>query len=206
MKYKAIGFDYGGVIGGVGTTGNNFSDMARLLLGVSEDTFAETYFGMNHKINLGEVATWREFWTEFLDKLGQPEKLDELMVLSDESSRNLLVIDYDMLALVDKLRQSGFKVGLLSNTTLEGARYMREQNLDSHFDAFNASAEIKLMKPNPEAFAKLARELGVQLDELIFIDDSEKSLSTAKECGFTPILFISRDELLKQLQLLGIHA
>lgn len=205
MKYRAVGFDYGGVIGGVGNTGNNFSDMARLLLGVSEDTFAETYFGMNHKINLGEVATWREFWTEFLDKLGQPEKLDELMVLSDESSRNLLVIDYDMLALVDKLRQSGFKVGLLSNTTLEGAQYMREQGLAKHFDAFNASAEIKLMKPNPEAFAKLARELGVRLDELVFIDDGEKSLSTAKECGFTPILFTGRDDLLNQLQLLGIH-
>jgi len=204
MNFKAIGFDYGGVIGGVGSTGVAFNVQVCDLLGIDEGTYRNIYFNLNHMINLGEVTTWREFWLIFLDKLGQPEKLDALMNISDEAVKNLQAIDPNMPVLIDELRRKGYKTGLLSNATLEGGANMRVQGLDKHFNVFHISAETKLMKPDPKAFEHLTKSLGVELNELVFIDDAEKSLSTAKECGFTPILFKGFDQLRERLIELGV--
>ncbi len=204
MTYKAIGFDYDGVIGGVKHIGGSFTGRVCQLLGIDEATYKELYFSLNHKINLGEVDNWREFWQIFLDRLGRPEMLEQLSALNEEAFKYLMDIDPAMLELIDTLRHNGYKVGLLSNATLENGRQMRAVGLDRHFDAFYISAEIKLMKPDPAAFQKLAQSLEVDMNELIFVDDAEKSLSTAKICGFTPILFIDHPSLVNQLQELNI--
>ncbi len=202
---RAVGFDYGGVIGGNGERGIDFSKKVSALLGISFEEYKQHYFSLNHLINLGEVETWRDFWGIFLQNCGKPEKLDELMVLSDEASRQLELVDERIIELVDKLRASGYKVGLLSNNTTENGQKLRAKGLHEHFDVFHISAETKLMKPNPTAFERFAQELAIKPRELAFIDDSEKSLSTAQECGFTPILFRSREQLVEELQTIGIH-
>lgn len=204
MKYKAVGFDYGGVIGGVGSIGVNFTRQISELLKVDEDKYKEVYFSLNHKINTGEVATWKEFWKIFLDKFGKPEKLDEVVALSDETTRHWLQMDSNMLALIDTIRQTGFKTGLLSSATVDQGNIMRSKGLDKHFDVFHISAETKLMKPDPKAFVYFTDALGIKPRELIFIDDSEKSLSTAQECGFTPILFTGYESLTAKLKRSGI--
>lgn len=203
-KYKAIGFDYGGVIGGVGSMGLNFTKRITEILGTDEQTYKDVYFSINYLINTGEIPTWREFWTVFLDKFGRPDKLEEVMTLSNKSGKLLEVVDDRMLQLVDELREKGFKTGLLSNTTKEAGTSMRANEVDRHFDTFHISAETKIMKPNPKAFQHLAEELGIEMRELIFVDDAEKSLSTAGECGFTPILFTSYEKLREKFKELRI--
>lgn len=199
MKIKAVGFDYGGVIGGVGSTGVNFTKQICEILDVDEATYKDVYFGMNYKINTGEIDNWHDFWKLFADKIGKPEKYSAIVALSDEADKHLQVVDQDMLALADELRDKGYKTGLLSNTTADNGRKMRALGVDKHFDVFHISAETKLMKPNPEAFKHLAEELEVQPQEMVFIDDADKSLSTANEIGFTPVLFESYEKLLGQL-------
>ena len=204
MRYKAVGFDYGGVIGGINSTGERFDEKVCNLLSISKETYDTTYYQLNHKINLGDIDSRAEFWKIFLEALGKSEKLDELLVLENESTKYHQTIDLDMVDLIDKIHRLGYKTGLFSNTTLEGGNNMRKQGLDKHFDAFQISAEIKIMKPNPDGFKYFANQLGVELKELIFVDDAEKSLSTAKECGFTPILFTTKEKLIQQLCSLGI--
>jgi putative hydrolase of the HAD superfamily len=199
MSYKAIGFDWGGVING--KPGKFFGQKVSVLLGTTHEKYLEAYFHHNKKINRGEV-TWEELWSLVLTELGQPEKVQEVMKISQEFNADSL--NQDVLGLVDKLRASNYKVGLLSNNTNEKATMMRKKGLDKHFDVFHISAETALVKPEPEAFQHLANDLGVEIDELVFIDDSEKSLSTSKECGFTPILFESYEQLVSELTKLGI--
>jgi len=203
MKYKAIGFDYGGVIGGI-RWGFNFDEQVCKILNIDTKTYHELYFSLNHLVNTGEVENWRDFWVLFLDKLGQPEKLKAMINVSNKAAKELEIIDPKMIKLVDSLRSKGYKTGLLTNTDKEGAEQKRSSGVTAHFDVFHASSETKLQKPNPEAFNLFCKELGVKSPELIFIDDAPKSLETAKECGFTPILFESYEKLLKQLADLGI--
>lgn len=203
-KYKAVGFDYGGVIGGGGMIGRDFTDQVCKLLDITKEEYDKVYFSLNHLINLGEILSWREFWPIFLEKLGMPEKLDNLMVISDEAKGRMHKLDQNVIDLADDLRGRGYKVGLLSNNTAENGQIIRKMGLDKHFDVFHISAETKLMKPNPAAFVHFVEELGVLPEGLIFIDDAPKSLSTAKECGFTPILFDSYEQLKDELSKLGV--
>lgn len=201
MQYKAIGFDWGGVLNG--KPGKFFGQKVSEYLGISHEAYLEAYFHHNKKINRGEV-TWEELWTLVLTELGQPEKVAGVMSISQEFNAESL--NQNVLDLVDRLRELGYKVGLLSNNTHEKAAVMRAKGLEKHFDVFHISAETSLVKPEPEAFNHLAHELGVEVNELVFIDDSEKSLSTAEECGFTPILFDSYDQLVRDLANLDISS
>jgi HAD superfamily hydrolase (TIGR01509 family) len=199
MTYTAVGFDYNGVINGL--SGFVFRGAFCGLVGIDDERFGQVYFAHNKKVNRGEVS-WEEFWTLVLADLDKPERLAEVLHLqSDPRWSN---INADMLSLVDSLRASGYKTGLLSNTTNHEAAEMRRQSIDKHFDVFHISAETGSVKPEPEAFKGLAQALGVNVQEMVFIDDVEKSLSTAKEVGFEPLLFRSYQELQNQLQNLGI--
>jgi len=204
MKYKAVGFDYGGVIGGLALDGSDFVAEVAAILGVKKEDIAEDYLGLNSKINCGELKTWHEFWHLFLEHLNRLDALEPVTQLSNDFAKRLNVVDVQMLQLVDKLKDSGLKVGLLSNTSIERGEEMRELKIDTHFDAFLISAEIKMMKPNSESFTHLANQLGVKTNELVFVDDSKHSLSRSKESGFKPILFKNHDQLVEELRQLGI--
>ncbi len=203
-KYKAVGFDYGGVIGGGSKVGNDFNFEMCKTLGVTVEEYRDLYFSMNHLINTGRVETWEEFWPLFLEKLDKSEKLTEVLALKDKYAKLYIRMNGEVINLIDRLRKNSYKVGLLSNATLDNGIQMRERNLHKHFDAFHISAETGLQKPQPLAFELFANELGVKLPELIFVDDAEMSLSASKVCGFTPILFKNYDQLISDLEMLGV--
>jgi beta-phosphoglucomutase-like phosphatase (HAD superfamily) len=60
------------------------------------------------------------------------------------------------------------------------------------------------MKPEPIVFQELAKALGVEVSELVYIDDAEKSLSTAEQVGYQPILYTGYVDLLERLRELDI--
>jgi HAD superfamily hydrolase (TIGR01509 family) len=66
------------------------------------------------------------------------------------------------------------------------------------------SGDVGLMKPDPAIFKLFMDQLGVTPEEFVFIDDAKPSLSTAQECGFSPILFRSYEGLVGELEELGV--
>ncbi len=203
-KYKAIGFDWGGVLNG--RPGQFFAQTVADALGVTREEFQNAYFLHNQKVNRGEVS-WQQLWALVLTELGHPneqEYVERILQISEDANKDNL--NEDMLKLVDTLRASGYKGGLLSNNTAEKAAFMRDRNLHKRFDAFDISVETGLVKPDPEAFKHLANGLGVDITELIFVDDTPKSLSTAEETGYTPILFDSYDQLVHDLCGFGVKS
>lgn len=199
---KAIGFDWGGVLNG--KPGKYFAQSVADAVGVARAAYERAYFHHNQKVNKGEV-TWEQLWDLVLTELGHPndpELVQRIIQISENHNADNL--NEDVLALVDKLHANGYKVGLLSNNSVDKAALMRAQGLDKQFDVLDISAETGLVKPNPEAFIHLARGLDVDITDLIFIDDTPKSLSTAQETGFTPVLFDTYEQLVKDLKALGI--
>lgn len=203
MLYKAIGFDWGGVI--KGRLGSNFNKEVCEVIGVDIENFRQAYFTHNKDVNRGDID-WPELWRRVLGDLDKVEFVDQVLAINQERSTNLPEqINFKIIDLVDNLKKKGYRVGLLSNNTLKAGKDLRGLGIDKHFDVFHISAETRLVKPELEAFELFVSELGVQTNELIFIDDAEKSLSTSKECGFTPVLYTGYDNLLDQLKSLGIE-
>lgn len=200
MTYRAIGFDWGGVING--KPAKYFRHDISTILGITEDEYKTAYFHHNRLFNDGTIP-FDELWRRVLEELGKKEKLDEVLAYVQKTGETHL--NSDVLDLVDQLRIAGYRVGLLSNNSKEKGDEMRDLGVDQHFDVFHVSAETGLVKPEPAAFRYFSDELAVDMTELIFIDDTEKSLSTAEECGFTPMLYEDLSHCINRLKELGIN-
>lgn len=204
MKVKAIGFDYGGVIGGVVREKASFTQRMAQVIGVTPNEFRQVYFKINHLVNAGQLTSWAEFDELLLSKLGKPEKSEALARSRQEFESNWERMDERALDLIEQLKRNGYRVGLLSNATRNSGGKLRQMGLENKFDVFMISAEQGLQKPEPELFRRFAQELGVELNELVFIDDAESSLATAGQLGYTPILYRGYEKLVKELENIGV--
>jgi HAD superfamily hydrolase (TIGR01509 family) len=202
---RAIGFDWGGVV--FQTPGGSFNNEAAAFLEIDKEKFRQAYFQHNHMVNKGpdtkDYAGAVEMWSAILAELDLIHELDRFMEFIKNPPKGS--VSQEMLDLVANLRGAGWKVGLFSNNSVSGAAEIRQQGYDKFFDAALFSADVDCMKPEPEALKKLADALGVSVTELVYIDDSERSLSTADTVGYTPILFINKETLIDQLKELGIQ-
>ena len=196
MKYKAIGFDYGGVL--YGPSGVVFDNAVANLINVSVEEYRQTYFRHNTKFASSELI-----WKHVLNDLDQEQCFEDLLQFIARFN-NEKKINSDMIELASDLRSRGYKVGLLSNNSREKADAMRLQKINTYFDAFCVSAEIGYSKPEKQAFEYLTGQLGVALNELIFIDDEPTSLKNSRRDGYAAIRFIGYDQLIKDLISFGI--
>lgn len=204
MKIRAIAFDWGGVIEILPI--GNFGEAAAKFLGVDGETYRAAYFLHNHKFNVGKDSktfeNGTEVWASVLTKLGKIEMLGDFMNFIQSMPKG--TVDQRVIELIKQIKQAGYKVGLLSNQAIEGAQKIRATGYDKLFDVALFSAEMGFMKPQPAAFQELMSRLDVSADELIFIDDTVRSLSTSEEIGYTPILYKGFEDLITQLNKNGI--
>lgn len=203
MKHiKAIVFDFGGVIQLFAGGGSLLEDIADILH-VEKVDFKQRYFEHNHISNVKNVP-----WEEMI--IGVVNTYD---VNSDLIDRvNQLVRDYEskkmindeLIAWFPQLKKLGYKIAILSNATTGLRKKLQDLGIHQHIDEVILSGEIGFQKPHKEAFDVVFQKLGVLPQEVIFIDDTPKSLEKAVEIGYIPILFKGNDELRKDLKELGI--
>lgn len=173
---------------------------------MNNESFRRAYFLHNHLVNKGAhtkaYAEAVEMWSAILNELGKLDVLEVFMAFVRSYPKGS--VSQEMIELVKKLRAFGWKLGLFSNNSVEAAQEFRRQGSDRLFDAALFSGEVGCMKPEPEAFLKLASALNVSVSELVFIDDSPRSLSSAAEVGYIPVLFTNVTALIDKLRRLGV--
>jgi len=198
MQYKAIGFDWGGVI--YGRPGPMFSKEAAETLDVSHEQFQEVYFSLNDKINKGGVSM-ELFWQRVLVALDRSEYEERLV----EFMNNLpgKSINQDVLDILIELKERGNQLGLFSNNRLAAASKIREA-VGDYFEVILISEEVGCMKPEARAFELLAEALGVQVGELVYVDDTPEVVVSADEVGYRAVIFENVGQLRKELIALGL--
>ncbi len=199
MKYKAIGFDYGGVI--VGIPGSEFSNKVAEILDVTPEVYQSAYFNNNHLFN-HNILPRNDFWTKILNEINRPEKLSSLLQFLDSLNQNEL--NDKVINLAKQLKNKGYKIGILSNNNLESIEKMKTFGLMELFDVVVVSAEIGFSKPDAKAFDIFINQLDVLPEELIFIDDTKKSLESSEKVGYYPIIYHKFDELRDTLVAIGV--
>jgi putative hydrolase of the HAD superfamily len=112
--------------------------------------------------------------------------------------------DEQMLAAVRAARDAGIKTGLISNSW--GQTIYDPAVLEGLFDASVISGEVGIHKPQPEIFMLACRQLGVEPDACVFVDDLRENVAGAKAVGMTGILHRDTSETLARLEdLLGLE-
>ena len=93
--------------------------------------------------------------------------------------------------LSNEIKQLKRELNYLENVELERERKKRNFDL---FDEIVISAEVGFQKPQPEIFDVLFKRLGMNSNEIIFIDDTDQSLLGHETIGYLPIKFKNNEQ------------
>jgi HAD superfamily hydrolase (TIGR01549 family) len=202
-RIKAIVFDVGGVLRWNGEEGMNVLERIADMIGVPSDEFKKEYWERNQLSNV-ENMPWEDLITKVVkvfDPTFETEKRVRKFVEDYEASRTT---NKDLVDLFPKFHALGLKIGILSNATTQLRKWLEDEEIAPLVDVIIISAEIGYQKPHKEAFDILFKRLGLAPAEVVFVDDSAKSLEKAGEIGYIPILFKDNQQLKDDLEKLGI--
>ena len=199
---KSAIFDLGGVY---------FTDGARIAIGkISRKfnlhpEFVEKALEFNSELGMlyrkGEI-TAEEFWDrakKFLGIDADNDYLNKIWMGSYKPIRGTIEI-------IKQLKKRNIKLFLLSDNVKERTEYLQakynflEDFIDSIF-----SYEVHKMKSDGTAIFKLAIDkTGDKPENIVFIDDKEEFVKTAKKAGMNVIRFKNPKQLEEEFKNLGI--
>jgi HAD superfamily hydrolase (TIGR01509 family) len=66
-------------------------------------------------------------------------------------------------------------------------------------DVIIYSHEVGLAKPDPRIYALTSQRVGVQAQEIVFLDDAERNVATAAAFGFHAILYQNNAQAIAEI-------
>ena len=194
---STIAFDYDGVLH---KSQKNLIAEITGYLGIDLDTWHKVYFSLNHISNV-ENKPWEDVMAATAQKLGaSDEQIKHLRVLYKTIKVNK-VLNTELVEFICELKKT-YRIALISNYPSELRDKLINQNILSLFEEVILSGEVGYQKPQPEIFKVLCSKMNIPMNELIFIDDTQRSLEGAELIGYKPILY--KDNESYKLELLKI--
>lgn len=200
-NFKAVVFDFGGVIE-LWKDGVILDDLAELV-GISSIDFKTEYFKHNHLCNIGALS-WEDVLMKVVTIFDDTKEIRDAALLIIEDYQSSKRINHELVSFFPRLKEYGYRVAILSNYASTLKEKLHVHGILELVDEVVVSGEIGFQKPHREAFQILFKRLDVRAEEVIFIDDAAKSLETAGEIGYMPILFKNNEQLKVDLAALGI--
>ena len=118
-----------------------------------------------------------------------------------QTSASYMNINYEMVKLIDSL-SSDYKVALLTNAGVKNVR----EGIAAILHIFNyvyISAELGMIKPNPDIFEYALSDMSVDAEDVLFIDDRQENVSAAKKLGMSGLVFTDAASLKSYLDKLN---
>lgn len=110
--------------------------------------------------------------------------------IRDAFEQFLRQIPVERLRMIDKLREKGYKLYVLSNTNpimynhwIDNAFRGDGKTINDYFHGIVTSFQERMCKPNPDLFKKLVERYGLDPAETIMLDDSEANVKAAESIG-----------------------
>ena len=110
------------------------------------------------------------------------------------------VLNHELLACIDRLRQRGTAMGLLSNFSADLRGMLEAQDLLRRFDHVAVSADIGVMKPDAAAYEAILGMLALPASVCVFIDDLPANVAAARALGMHGIVFEDTTSCLEALE------
>ena len=200
MKYKAIIWDFGGVI--TSSPFDAFNEFEEVN-GLPKDII-RTINSENSDMNA---------WAQFESNSITIDQFDDLF-LKEAKAKGFDIKGRDIIKLlkgsirenmVSFLRElkSDFKLGCITNNVKPSS----EENTDNEtkeamsiFDHVIESSIVGIRKPNPEIYMMSCDALNVSPDQCIYLDDLGINLKPARELGMTTIKVIQPEDAIQEVR------
>jgi len=129
---------------------------------------------------------------------GEVNKLhDQLSSKPDYKFFNNFVLNEPLLDYLKKIK-STVSLNIFTAGHVQDLPEVRDR-LDPVFEKIYSKSGVGIEKTNPGAYKFIAKDLGKEVGEILFIDDTEKNVEAAKKTGLQTIVFKSNEKLFKEL-------
>jgi len=157
---------------------------------VPPENFNEEWEKTSYAQSIGELSL-EESLAGTLKKLGcySEDLFQEMVRKRKEFKREVFNhIHPDIVPMLERLKKSGMKIGLISNCFSEEAEVIRQSILFPFFDAALMSYEQGVRKPDQEIFLRCLKQLDVMAAECLYVGDGgSRELEVARELGMRPV-------------------
>jgi putative hydrolase of the HAD superfamily len=181
---KTIFVDLGGVL--IDNPASSLVDFSASKLHVSPSVLKPSLEKYLPEWQKGK-CTESEFWGHVTSDYGAPQNITES--IWTPALQSCYKEKADVFREIQRHKQAGYQLALLSNTESPVAAYIRTSPSYQLFNTLIMSCEIGLIKPNRDIFEYALHAMNTTPQESIFIDDREENINAANEIGIHGILF-----------------
>lgn len=189
---RVVVFDYGEVI----STTPSPRDRAELLAiaAVEAEPFWAAYWRHRDDLDAGRLAV-PDYWARVADDLGTGFDAATVQRLWAADFRGWFGVDAGTVDVLAELHAGGTRLALLSNAGFDFGAPLRFAPFGRYFERVFVSAELGMLKPDPQIYRHVARELGVDPGAMVFVDNKEVNVRGAESIGVTGHVFTGAVEL-----------
>jgi putative hydrolase of the HAD superfamily len=197
MDLQAVIFDYGEVI-----SGPPDAQAHRNLLtvsGVDEESFEKAYWA--HRLDYdADILNGQTYWQTVARDSGVSFTAKQISQLIEQDAIMWMNLNPAMLDWIPRIKEAGFRLGILSNMPAGVLGYMRPRfPWLAQFDYLTWSCDLGVVKPDPAIYLHTVKKLAVPPDQALFIDNLEKNIAGAEAVGLHAALFENLDQLQNDL-------
>jgi HAD superfamily hydrolase (TIGR01509 family) len=124
------------------------------------------------------------------------------------AASDIFELNTPVIPIVAQLKAARHRLGILSNTNETHWDFIgngRYRVIQSYFEQYVLSHEVKAIKPQARIFYRAAEVAGLAPDELFFVDDREENVVAARQVGIDAVQFTSAAQLAKDLRSRGVR-
>lgn len=200
MKVKAIIFDlFGTLVDDFGKWIGQMQSELIASLAVPSEQFIELWRQTSEMRTIGAFQTVEASIDYVCGLMGTQftaEQMAEAVEIRLQNIRRALNPRPDVLETLGQLKNNSYKIGLLSNCSIEIPILWPKTEFADLFDSAIFSSRERLKKPDPRIYQLACQRLGVEPEACLYIADGENhELTAAAKVGLHPVLFrnLSRD-------------
>ena len=193
MKFKAVIFDFYGTLvdGFAASVGQRPREFVEAL-GISSEAFMKLWRETTEMRITGAFQTVEasiEYVCNLLGAQLSAEQLTRAVKIRLELIRQTLTPRPDAVETLARLKNDGYKLGLLSNCSIEIPILWPETAFAGLFDSAIFSSRERLKKPDLQIYKLACDRLGVPPQSGLYVADGENyELTAAGKAGLHPVL------------------
>ncbi|MDF2156136.1 HAD family phosphatase [Vibrio sp. CAU 1672] len=176
-------------------------------------TFSDVESPESMMNSIFQSNTWLELNKGLLTESEAKIQYQELLGLSELDCERLFyyikqtqLLIFGSVELLRRVKAGGYGVYALTDNVNEIVEHLREAyTFWELFDGATVSADVGLLKPQPEIYYSLLKQNGILASETVFIDDMPYNVEGARTAGISAIQFIDSAQCEQALKSLGLQ-
>jgi glucose-1-phosphatase len=132
------------------------------------------------------------------DAIGRDLDISDIL----HAAADMFVPNSQILPVLERVKQLGIPMGLLSNTCEAHWNWIQElayPQVMGWFGPVILSYEVHCMKPDSHIYAEAQRLCGASADKIFFTDDRADNVAAAVAAGWQAEVFVNADRLMKTI-------